>query len=69
MSAFSFVDILLVDLCRSRAAPLGAKGESPDKGELSGKGGLPDKGEVSGKGGFSGKGQHRRPPGGGDYDY
>ena len=39
-------------MCRSRASPPGAKGVSPDKGELSGKGGLSGKGEVSGEGRF-----------------
>ena len=61
MSAFSFVDILLVDLCRSRAASSGAPGgrsRSATCFDCAAKGGVPGKGALSGKGGLSGKGRH-----------
>ena len=66
MSAFSFVDILLVDLCRSRAASPGVPGsrsrnaicfDYTAKGGFPGKGAFSGKGELSGKGQFSGKGR------------
>ena len=61
MSAFSFVDILLVDLCRSRAAISGAPGSWSRSAicfDYAAKGGVPGKGALSGKGEISGKGQH-----------
>ena len=68
MSAFSFVDILLVDLCRSRAAISGAPGswsrsaicfDYAAKGGVPGKGALPGKGELFGKGQLSSNRQHQ----------
>ena len=53
MSAFSFVDILLVDSCRSRAAISGAPGSwsrSATCFDYAAKEGVPGKGALSGKG-------------------
>ena len=59
MSAFSFVDILLVDLCRSSAAISGAPGSwsrSAICSDYAAKGGVPGKGALSGKGELSARG-------------
>ena len=56
---FSFADILLVDLCRSRTASPGGPGSLPRSAicfDYAAKGGVPGKGALSGMGGLPGKG-------------